>query len=43
MEEVKEKEFHLSPIAQPLAGKKLQKRILKLVKRGFDFFSLSNF
>lgn len=30
----KKKAFTLSPIAKPLAGKKLSKRALKLVRRG---------
>jgi len=32
----------LAPIAKPLAGKKLSKKTLKLVKRGIYLYSLLN-
>lgn len=42
--EEKKKVVALSPIAKPLAGKKLSKRTLKLVRRGiFSFHSTTSF
>lgn len=37
----KKKAFTLSPIAKPLAGKKLSKRALKLVRRGITYLHIS--